>query len=240
MDSRTRPAADAHPTADTHLPGDAADTAPSTEREALVGRLAWAAPWFGVALGLLHALSRYRTEDGSGDLDAGIVSAWADPAGDLLSPLLTWADPDLVYTTYGKLWLPVFAAFTAMAFVARRHRSARRFERFAWRVMPWVYVGACLSVTGEYWTQWTAEPNGLLDAVFLVSLPLVLLTIVGSTVLGTTLLVRGYRPRATAVLLTVAFPAALLIGTVTSMGNIVLPIAFAWGIAGRRLARAQL
>ena len=86
-----------------------------------------------------------------------------------------------------------------------------------------VYVGACPSVAGEYWTQWTAEPNGLLDAVFLVSLPLVLLTMVGSTVLGTTLLVRGYRPRATAVLLAVAFPAALLIGTVTSMGSIVLP-----------------
>lgn len=211
--------------------------APVTDRERLVARLAWLAPWFGVVLGFLHALSRYRTADGRGDLDSGIVSAWADPAGDLLSPLLTWADPDVVYATYGKLWLPVFVAFTAMAFVARRHRPARGFERFAWRVMPWVYVGACLSVAGEYWTQWTADPNGLLDAVFLVSLPLVLLTIVGSSVLGTTLLVKGYRPRATAALLAVAFPAALLIGTVTSMGNIVLPIAFAWGIAGRRLTR---
>lgn len=217
----------------TTLPADAA---PATDREMLIGRLAWAAPWFGLALGTLHALSRYRTEDGREDLDSGVVSAWADPLGDLLSPLLTWGDPDVVYTTYGKLWLLVFAAFTAMAFVARRHRAARGFERFGWRVMPWVYVGACLSVVGEYWTQWTAEPNGLLDAVFLASLPVVLLTILGSSAFGVTLLVNGYRPRGTAALLAVAFPAALLIGTVTSMGNIVLPIAFGWGIVGRRLA----
>ena len=70
---------------------------------------------------------------------------------------------------------------------------------------------------------------------------MVLLTILGSTVLGTTLLVQGLPPSGHGrVLLTVAFPAALLIGTVTSMGNIVLPIAFAWGIAGRRLARAAV
>ena len=79
MDSRTRSRDRRSDTRHGDL-NDATDAVPITEREALVGRLAWAAAWFGVALGLLHALSRYRTEDGSGDLDAGIVSAWADPA----------------------------------------------------------------------------------------------------------------------------------------------------------------
>lgn len=209
---------------------------PTTDRDRTIGRLAWGAAWFGLALGQLHALARFRTADGKDDLESGLVRAWADPAGDLLSPLLTWADPDVVYTTYGKLWLPVFVTFTAMAFVARRHRHPQGFEKWAWRVVLVAYVGACLSVVGEYWTQWSAEPNALLDAVFLVSLPFVLLTMLGSTVLGTTLLVKGYRPRAAAVLLALALPGALAITAVTSMGNVVLPIAFAFGILGRRIA----
>jgi hypothetical protein len=36
--------------------------------------------------------------------------------------LLTRADPDLVYLTYGKIWLPVFAAFTLCAFVVHQLR----------------------------------------------------------------------------------------------------------------------
>ena len=34
-------------------------------RERQIGRLAWVMAWFGLVIGQLHALSRFRTEDGA-------------------------------------------------------------------------------------------------------------------------------------------------------------------------------
>jgi hypothetical protein len=68
------------------------------------------------------------------------------------------------------------------------------------------------------------------------TVPGLLLTMVGSTVLGTTLLVRGSAPRLPALLLALAIPLAWLILQATSLGNAALPIMFAFGILGRRLA----
>jgi hypothetical protein len=202
-----------------------------------VGRFAWAMAWFGLVAGQLHALARHATEDGKEDLESGLVRAWSEPASDLLSPLLGWGDPDLVYVTYGKLWLPVFAAFFLCALVTYRRRAPHGFERGVWRVMLACYGAAVVSLVGEYWTQWTGEPNALLDLVFLLSIPVVLGILIGSTVLGICLLRNGFRPRAAAWLLTATLPAAFVISEVTSMGSIVLPIAFAFGIIGRRMAR---
>jgi len=206
----------------------------TTDRDRLVARLSWISAWCALLLGQLHALARHRTEDGASDLELATTRFWAEPAGDLLSPLLTWADPDVVYFTYGKLWLPVFVLFTAAAFVAYRHRQPRGFEKGVWRVVQVAYVGACVAVLGEYWTQWTTEPNALLDIVFLASIPFILLTMLGSTVLGVTLLVKGYRPRVAAVLLACAVPGFVVIPLFTSLGSIVLPVVFAWAVAIRR------
>jgi hypothetical protein len=203
---------------------------------AAIGRFAWVMAWFGLVAGQLHALARHATGSGKEDLDSRLVRAWSEPAGDLLSPLLGWADPDLVYVTYGKLWLPVFVAFFLCALITYRRRQPRGFERGVWRVMVACYGLAVVSVAGEYWTQWTSEPNALLDLVFVASIPVVLLTMVGSTALGVTLLHNRFRPAAAAWLLAATFPAVFVILSVTSMGNVVLPIAFAFGIIGRRLA----
>lgn len=209
----------------------------TSERDRLIGRVAWYAAWFGLVLGQLHALARHRTEDGKGDLDLPLTRFWAEPAGDFFSPLLTWANPDIVYVTYGKLWLPVFLAFTACAFVCRRRRRPVRFEKWVWRVVLFAYCGACVSVAAEYWTQWGSSTNDLLDLVFLATVPFVLLTMLSTTVLGITLLAKRFRPTLPAILLTVTLPGAFLITAVTSLGNIVLPIAFAFAILGRRIAR---
>lgn len=166
-----------------------------------IGRFAWCTAWFGLVIGQLHALARHQTVDGRSDLDLPLTRVWAEPAADFLSPLLSWADPDLVYVTYGKLWLPVFIGFFLCALVVYRRRQPRGFERGAWRVVLVAYAAAVLSVFAEYWTQWTGEPNGLLDLVFLVSLPAILLTMLGSTVLGIALVKNGLRPRASAWLL---------------------------------------
>mgnify|MGYP006951241990 CR=1 FL=1 len=62
------------------------------------------------------------------------------------------------------------------------------------------------------------------------------ITIVGSTFLGIALLRRGMRPRLPAWLLALSIPSLVVISMVTSLGNVVLPIMFAFGILGRRLA----
>jgi hypothetical protein len=207
----------------------------STPGENLVTRLAWPTAWFALVAGQLHALARHRTVDGSGDLDAPLVAAWSDPARELLGPLLDWASPDTVYLTYGKLWLPVFLVFTATAFVVRRHRSTvvRGAERWAWRVVLPAYVLACACVALEYWTQWGAMDDDWLDLVFLASIPVMLVTVVGSTFLGLVLVRR--RVGLPAWLLAATLPGLFAITAVTSLGNVVLPIAFGFGLLGRRL-----
>lgn len=208
-----------------------------TIRERTIGRLAWAAAWIALVAGQLHALARHRTEDGRGDLDLTTTRFWAEPAGDFFSPLLTWGSPDLVYVTYGKVWLPIFIAFTACAFVVHRHRRPVGAERWIWRVTLFAYVGACVSVAAEYWLQWGSQTSDLLDLVFLATLPFVLLTVLSSTALGVTLLVKRVRPLAPGVLLALVLPGAVLIPMVTSLGNITLPVAFAFAVFGRRLGR---
>lgn len=210
----------------------------SSEHQRMIGRSAWVMAWVGLVVGQLHALARHQTVDGRADLDSGLVRAWSDPARRWLSPLLDWAAPDAVYLTYGKLWLPVFVAFTLCAFVVRRRRSPVGVEKWAWRVVLIAYVLACVSVAAEYWTQWGAMDDDLLDLVFLASMPVLLVTMLGSSVLGVVLLRRGLgRP---ALLLALTFPLVLVISSVTSLGNVVLPIAFTFGILGRRIARAEV
>jgi len=210
---------------------------PKTQRR--LGGFAWIMAWLGLVAGQLHALSRFATADGKADLDLPLTRAWAEPAADALRPLLTWANPDLVYLTYGKIWLPVFAAFTLCAFVVRRRRRPAGFEKWAWRIALTAYVWATLAVAADYWTQWGATPNAFFDIAFFITVPAVLLTDLGSTLLGIALLRGGMRPRTPAWLLTMQIPFALGIEQVTSMGSAALPVMFAFGILGRRIARER-
>ena len=123
--------------------------------------------WFGLVVGQLHALARHQTADGKADLRPAADPGLGRPGGaTLFAPLLDWADPDAVYLTYGKLWLPVFVAFTLCAFVVHRRRRPQGFEKWAWRVALTGYCCACVSVVREYWTQW-----GALQRVLRVGLP---------------------------------------------------------------------
>ena len=108
------------------------------DREAgRIGRFAWVMAWVGLVVGQLHALSRFATADGKEDLELPWTAAWAEPAADVFAPLLDWADPDLVYVTYGKIWFPVFVAFTLCAFVVYRRRAAERASRSGRGGRPW-------------------------------------------------------------------------------------------------------
>jgi hypothetical protein len=209
----------------------------STEAQRRIGRFAWIMAWVGLVLGQLHALARHRTEDGKADLDLPLTAFWAEPAGRALRPLLDWSSADQVYLTYGKLWLPVFVAFTLCAFVVARRRQPVGVEKWAWRIVLVAYPLTCVSVVAEYWTQWGTINDGLLDVMFLVTLPVLPLVLLGSSFLGVVLLRRGLKLPAWLLALTV--PLMFVIPMVTSLGNIFLPIAFAFGILGRRIARAE-
>ncbi len=204
--------------------------------EQRIGRVAWVTAWVALVLGQFHAMARHQTADGKEDLQLWATQVWSDPARELFHPLLSWANPDAVYLTYGKIWFPIFVIFTLCAFAVRRRRQPVGFEKWAWRVALVGYVFACVGTFADYWTQWDTY-NAFFDVAFLITLPGVLLTLLGSSVLGITLLVRGFRPRISAWLLAVTFPLAFAITMVTSLGNVALPVIFAFGIAGRDLAR---
>ncbi len=218
------------------------------DREAArIGRFAWVMAWVGLVVGQLHALSRFATADGREDLELPLTAAWAEPAAEALAPLLEWADPDLVYVSYGKIWFPVFLAFTLCAFVVYRRRRPAGFEKWVWRITLAAYVLATVGVFLDYWTQWTGgyTEEGSLEywlfgAGWVVTLPGFLLTMLGSTALGITLLVKRFRPTAPALLLALTIPLALGILQVTSMGSAALPVMFAFGLLGRRLALVEV
>lgn len=216
--------------------------------ERQIGRFAWAMAWVGLVVGQLHALARFRTADGLGDIDPDnypLTAAWAVAADDFLSPLLDWGNADLVYVHYGKIWFPVFLAFTLCAVVVYRRRRAAGFEKWVWLGNIALFATVSLGVFLTYCTQWTGnyEGGGIEAALFTVGswfdfLGLGLMMIFAS-VLGVTLLVKRFRPVLPAVLLALMFPAAIGISQVTSLGSAALPVMFAFGILGRRIARAD-
>jgi hypothetical protein len=201
-----------------------------------IGRFAWVMAWVGLVGGQFHAMARHQTAEGQADLQMWTTRVWSDPARKLFSPLLDWAGPDIVYVTWGKIWLPVFIAFTLCAFVVCRRRRPVGFEKWAWRLALVGYSLATVTVAVEFWTSWATYHAGIVDGFFPVTIVGLLLTVIGSTVLGISLLRSGFRPRTPAVLLTLMIPALIVIIQVTSQGSAALPVMFAFGLLGRRLA----
>lgn len=206
-------------------------------RRRVVGRYAWVMAWVGLVVGQLHALARFATEDGKEDLEYEWTAAWAVPAAEALSPLLDWGDPHLVYVHYGKIWGPVFLAFFLCALLVRHDRQPRGFEKWAWRVALLGYGWATVCVTLTYWSQWTSTYSVVLDIGFVVGLVGLVLTLLGSSILGAALLIRRSRPLAPTLLLLGTFPLAFVTLQFTSMGSAALPVMFAFGILGLRMAR---
>jgi hypothetical protein len=151
------------------------------------------------------------------------------PAARALRPLLTWSDADTVYVAYGRIWLPLLLVATVCAVVVRRRRDPRGTERWAWWITLIGYAIATVSVVGDYFTPW-------MDRSFaFVGIPGILTSVLGSTVLGVALLRRGFRPRATAWLLALWLPLFFLLSALIAMGAALLPMLWAWGLAGRSL-----
>ena len=208
----------------------------------LTGLYAVVAAGAALLVSPLLALSYFETNEGADELDAGTVSAWADPARDLAGGLLTWASPERVYATYFLLFWVLFPAvfLCAHAVHERRRAAAGRLERWGWRMALLGYgfglvgpvVAAMILVEGS--TGATA-----IDIVFLaVMVPAMALDVIGSTVLGIALVRDGYVPKLTAWLLALVLPSMLIVPGV--LGNLsigLLPVFIAWALTGWQLWR---
>lgn len=196
-----------------------------------INRVAWAMAALGTVVGQLHALARFQGHPS--DLEESpLARAWAEPATELLRPLLDWSDEWTVYVTYGKLWTPVCAAFTAAAYLVYRRRRPAGVERRLWQVTLAAYVAMAVSVFGDYFTPW-------MDQMFVVGVLASLVIGASGIWLGLLLLRRGFRPRVTAVLIALFIPFLFAITTVTSLGSALLPLMWGWALAAQAVVRRE-
>ena len=208
-------------------------TTPTTARRVTVG--AWAGAVFGTIAGQLHAIARglSHPEDWQ---EAPLNRAWAEPASRALAPLFNWADPWTVYLTYGKVWTPVAITLTLAAILVFQRRRPEGAERRLWQVVLGGHLLVTVSIIGDYFlAQW-------MSVFFAAGLAAMLLIAAGGTALGVVLISRGFRPRLTALILVGFVPLVVLLTMVTSLGSVLLPLAWGWAVAthhGNQRTRPQ-
>ncbi len=206
-----------------------------------IGLYAAVAALIAVLLSPLLALSYFATEDGRAELETGTVAAWAEPGRDLAGGLLTWASPDRVYATYWQIFALLIPAMFLCAHAARARRSSRgRTELWGWRVALTGYALEKVGFLAVFVALFVVHVESTaVDVIFLgLGIPGLLVSAVGSTLLGIGLVRGAYRPRLTAWLLALAFPSLLVVPAF--LGNLSLglvPFLVAWGATGVQLWR---
>jgi hypothetical protein len=191
----------------------------------------------GGVMGILyfpfHAAAYFATQDGSAALDAPWVAVWAEPFTRVFDPLLTFAPPHEVYTTFGKILVLVVLGFLSgvLALHSRQGARAGRLEKWGFRVLLLGSVLGTLGVFGEYYTPY-------LDFSFLAfSAPGILLLMFGSLLFGIGTLRAGMVPRLGAWLLTLGgFPGIVLMTVLVGhLSGGLLLLDFAWVVLGSAL-----
>ena len=191
----------------------------------------------GGVIGILyfpfHATAYFATQDGAASLDAPWVAAWAEPFARAFDPLLTFAPPHEVYTTFGKIFMLVVLGFLAgvLAQHSRQVARAGRLEKWGFRVLLLGSVLGTVGAFGEYYTPY-------LDFSFLaLSAPGILLLMFGSLLFGIGTLRAGMTPRLGAWLLTLGgFPGIVLMTVLVGhLSGGLLLLDFAWVVLGYAL-----
>jgi hypothetical protein len=198
----------------------------------VINVVAWTMAAIGTLVGQIHALARAQAHPDD-FVEAPLAGAWGEPAIRVLRPLLDWSDPWTVYVTYGKIWVPVCAAFTAAAWLVYVRRQPVGAERRLWQLALIGYVAMFVSVCGDYLTPWW------MDRMFIVGIVAMLVIGFGGIPLGILMLRNGFRPRTTAVLLMIFIPFLFTITEVTSLGSALLPLMWGWAIAAQAAVSAQ-
>ncbi|HEU4426515.1 MAG TPA: hypothetical protein VFR67_28590 [Pilimelia sp.] len=204
---------------------------PSPDQVRWTGLAAMVSGVLGLVFAPLYSLAYYATDDGAADAKSASVQAWAEPARDLLDPLLTFASPDVVRLTYFKLFLFIVVGMLAgvVGLHARQAQHGGRLERWGYRTS---FAGLLLLTIGAFSGYWPP----LLDISFIAFiLPGLLLLVVGSPLFGLGTWRAGVAPRTGACLLIVGGPAAFVINEIATLGGSLALIYLAWVILGHSL-----
>jgi hypothetical protein len=184
----------------------------------------------GVLNAPLYSLAYFASSDGAGDAESVATKAWAEPARELLEPLLTFASADVVRFTYGKLWLFVWIGILVglVGLHARHAGKGGRLERWGFRTS---FVGLVFLVIGAFGAIW------LMIEVFFVAfiVPGLLLAAVGSALFGLGTWRAREAPRAGALLLMVGGPGVLVISEIATLGGGLVLVYLAWVLLGRAM-----
>ncbi len=193
----------------------------------------------------LLALAYFATSDGADELRTSTVTMWATPATKLAGGLLTFGSTPRVYGTYLQAFALIFPSILLCAWVARSRRpeAKSRPERWSWRAAMAGYAIMTAGLTIAFcleaatWVSGTDPHNGPLNVVFLgLLIPGILLSTLGSSVLGMSLVRSEYVPRATAWLLTLSFPGWIIGSFVFGHNSLgLIPLFLAWGVTGLEL-----
>ncbi|MGH3129998.1 MAG: hypothetical protein ACRDNX_04195 [Gaiellaceae bacterium] len=205
---------------------------PSPDQVRLTGLAAIVGGVLGVLVSPLYSLAYFAGDEAPVDTESALVQAWAEPARDLLGPLLTFASPDDVYLTYGKLFLFVWMGMLAglVGLHARHAGRGGRLERWGFRAS---FLGLLLLVIGAFGAYWME----LVEASFVAFLvPGLLLLTFGATLFGLGTWRAGVAPRTGALLLVVGgFPGTFLISEIATLGGGLVLVYLAWVVLGHAL-----
>jgi len=197
-------------------------------------RLAALAAMIGGALGVLvsplYTLAYFATDDGAADATRPGAKAWAEPARDLLDPLLTFASADVVRLSYGKLFLLIWIGMLAglVALHARHAGRGGRLERWGFRAS---FAGLALLVIGALVGFWLHVELAFAALI----LPGLLLLVLGSAIFGAGAWRAGMAPRIGALLLVAGGPAIFVLSEVATLGGGLVLLYLAWVVLGRAL-----
>jgi hypothetical protein len=99
-------------------------------------------------------------------------------------------------------------------------------------------VDRAVALRPRHWVAgWGLLDPWIEESFTYLGIPGILVSLIGSLVLGIGLLRRRVRPRATGWLLVLFLPLAFVISNLVALGAAVLPTLWAWGLAGKDLSR---
>jgi hypothetical protein len=203
---------------------------PSPDQVRWTGVAAMVGGALGVLVSPLYSLAYFASSDGAADAESAATQAWAEPARDLLGPLLTFASADVVRFTYGKLFLFIWMGMLAglVGLHARHAGQGRSLERWGFRAS---FGGLVLLIIGAFGAIW------LMIEVFFVAfiVPGLFLLVFGSLIFGLGTWRAGVAPRIGALLLAVGGPGVLVISKIATLGGGLVLAYLAWVVLGYAL-----
>lgn len=218
------------------------DNSPFGNRRVALARVTLAAAVLGSIVGPIVAVAYLHTSEGIDYLDQPSIAAWVNPATGLLQPVFDQVGVDRTYLIGTQLLAVLWLVTVAGAITAARLRAPVRRERVWWLIALIGYGWFGLGLVAFAVLASVLSPShAIADAVFLVGMfPGLLLSLIGSTLLGVSLLRRRYPAQATAWLLMLAIPCWLFANLVLGHNSIgLLPLMWAWALALRSPAEQE-